>query len=111
IETQFTWVIKQTLQLLARAFSMPFAGNFAGTHGVGDFVSTCKNKARCFEMRCIFWFVNALLFGQLASIMAMPVPEDVKQVVGFVFVADSSGKVKPQGTGFFVTVKDPKVPD
>jgi hypothetical protein len=31
IETQFTWVIKQTRQLLARAFSVQFAGNFAGT--------------------------------------------------------------------------------
>jgi hypothetical protein len=31
IETQFTWVIKQTLALLARTFSLPFAGKSAGT--------------------------------------------------------------------------------
>ena len=31
IETQFAWVIKQTLQLLAQTFSLRFAGNFAGT--------------------------------------------------------------------------------
>lgn len=43
--------------------------------------------------------------------MAMPIPEDVKQVVGFVFVADGSGKPVAQGTGFFVTVKDAKVAD
>jgi hypothetical protein len=30
IETQLTWVIKQSLPLLARTFSLPFAGNFAG---------------------------------------------------------------------------------
>jgi hypothetical protein len=28
---EFTWVIKQTLPPLARAFSLQFAGNFAGT--------------------------------------------------------------------------------
>jgi len=31
IETQFTWVIKQTLPLFARALSVSFAGNSAGT--------------------------------------------------------------------------------
>jgi hypothetical protein len=31
---QFTWVIKQTLALLAQAFSMRFAGNFAGMRPV-----------------------------------------------------------------------------
>jgi hypothetical protein len=35
IETQFTWVIKQTLVLLARTFSVRFAGNSAGKIG-GD---------------------------------------------------------------------------
>jgi hypothetical protein len=33
IQTQFTWVIKQTLPLLARAFSLRFAGNSAGRFG------------------------------------------------------------------------------
>jgi hypothetical protein len=31
IQTQFAWVIKQTLELPARTFSLRFAGNFAGT--------------------------------------------------------------------------------
>jgi hypothetical protein len=31
IETQFTWLIKQTPPLLARTFSLQFAGNFAGS--------------------------------------------------------------------------------
>jgi hypothetical protein len=34
IESQFTCVIKQTLQLLTRAFSVRFAGNPAGTGAV-----------------------------------------------------------------------------
>jgi hypothetical protein len=31
-EAQFAWVIKGTLQLLARAFSLLFAGKSAGTY-------------------------------------------------------------------------------
>jgi len=31
IQTQFTWVIKPTLALLGRTFSVRFAGNFADT--------------------------------------------------------------------------------
>jgi hypothetical protein len=51
IQSQFTWVIKQTLALLARSFSVRFAGNSAGTHWIrlksGIQTDTCnKNKAR-----------------------------------------------------------------
>ena len=34
IQTQFTWVIKQTLAILGRTFSLRFAGNFAGSETV-----------------------------------------------------------------------------
>jgi Trypsin-like peptidase domain len=43
--------------------------------------------------------------------MAMPVPPEIKSVVTFIFVAGSSGTAAPQGTGFFVNVKDPTSPD
>jgi hypothetical protein len=31
VETEFTWVIKRTVTLLTRTFSVQFAGNFAGS--------------------------------------------------------------------------------
>jgi Trypsin-like peptidase domain len=62
-------------------------------------------------MHRLFWFANAFVIAQITPTMAMPIPADVKQVVGFVFVLDASGQPKPQGTGFFVTVKDPKIPN
>jgi hypothetical protein len=57
------------------------------------------------------WLAKMLLIIEVGSTMAMPIPEDVKQVVGFVFIAGPNGQAVPQGTGFFVTVKDPKVED
>jgi hypothetical protein len=57
------------------------------------------------NMYKVVW-LGVIITAMLSRTMAMPIPQDVKQVVGFVFVADSSGKLKPQGTGFFVVVKD-----
>jgi len=34
------------------------------------------------------------------------IPEEVKDIVGFIFIEDQSGKPTPLGTGFFVTVRD-----
>ena len=36
---------------------------------------------------------------------AMPVPEQVKSVVGFIFVKNPKGEMLPNGTGFFVGLK------
>jgi len=36
------------------------------------------------------------------------IPEEVKDVVTFIFIKDSLGKLKPNGTGFLVGVKDEK---
>jgi hypothetical protein len=43
IQTQFAWVIKQTLPLLAQTFSLLFAGNFAGSGAC--FLSYCGSLA------------------------------------------------------------------
>jgi hypothetical protein len=43
--------------------------------------------------------------------MAMPVPPEIKSIVAFIFVSGAPGTAVPQGTGFFVTVKDASSPD
>ncbi len=41
-EAQFPWVIKRTLLLLAQAFSVLFAGNFAGTYFCSGIIGRCR---------------------------------------------------------------------
>lgn len=45
------------------------------------------------------------------SVMAQKIPAEVKQVVAFIFVKAPDGKLIPNGTAFFVGVRDEKVPD
>jgi hypothetical protein len=59
---------------------------------------------------CITLAVVSLLIGSNA--MEMPIPPDIKHIVTFVYVPDSSsGELIPNGTAFFVVVpseQDPK---
>ncbi len=48
--------------------------------------------------------VVALLLAK-TPVRATPVPDEVKRVVGFIFVQDGSEEPRPLGTGFFVAVK------
>jgi hypothetical protein len=41
----------------------------------------------------------------------MPIPPEVKSTVAFVFLKDEKGKMIPNGTGFFVGVKNPSDPN
>src|SRR3972149_3685878 len=43
--------------------------------------------------------------------MATPIPPEVKSVVTFIFVEGKDQKLVPNGTGFFVGVKNPTNPD
>lgn len=42
---------------------------------------------------------------------AAKIPPEIKKVVAFIFVPDAQGKPVPNGTGFFVIVKDEKRPE
>jgi hypothetical protein len=46
-----------------------------------------------------------------ADIGAAPIPEDVKQAVTFIFIKDDSGNIIPNGTGFFVSLKNETDPN
>ncbi|MBW2063127.1 MAG: trypsin-like peptidase domain-containing protein [Deltaproteobacteria bacterium] len=43
--------------------------------------------------------------------MAAPVPSEIKSVVAFIFFTNEEGKLIPNGTGFFVGVKNPSNPN
>ena len=43
--------------------------------------------------------------------MAAPVPSEIKSVVAFIFITNVEGKLIPNGTGFFVGVKNPSTPN
>lgn len=45
------------------------------------------------------------------DVLTATIPSEVKQVVTFVFVPDAQGKPIPNGTGFFVGVKDERNPE
>lgn len=62
-------------------------------------------------MRRISAIFIILILLETIFIMAMPIPPEVKAVVAFIFVPGEDGKLIPNGTGFFVGVKDSKKPD
>lgn len=43
--------------------------------------------------------------------MAAPIPPEVKSVVAFIYIAKNDGKLAPNGTAFFVGVKNPSDPN
>jgi hypothetical protein len=57
--------------------------------------------------RTLLIVVTAIVFTSPTLNAAMQIPDQIKEVVGFLFVDDPSGRVVPQGTGFFVGVFKP----
>jgi hypothetical protein len=59
-------------------------------------------------MKMIRFFIVAfsLLLMWVVSATGVTIPPELKQLVAFVYVKDSAGKMVPNGTGFFVGVKD-----
>ncbi|MEF3078856.1 S1 family peptidase [Winogradskyella poriferorum] len=47
-----------------------------------------------------------LLFSLSSLLYSQAIPTEIKKTVGFIYAKDNFGKVKPQGTGFFVSVSD-----
>ena len=62
-------------------------------------------------MRIIFPIIISLLFISTDNISATTIPKEVKDVVTFIFIKNDSGQVIPNGTGFFVGVKDENDPN
>lgn len=56
-------------------------------------------------------FTTILIVMLASSLYPQPIPANVKKTVAFIFVPDKSGKPVPNGTGFFVGVKDTSKPD
>ena len=57
------------------------------------------------------WFAVALATIMGATALAVAIPANVKRIVTFVFVKRPNGELAPNGTGFFVGVKDKKRPE
>jgi hypothetical protein len=55
--------------------------------------------------------IAALLALCAGSIAVAAIPPEIKNVVAFVFEKDGKGNIVPDGTGFFVGVKDDSKPD
>ena len=87
IETQFTWVIQQIPQLLARTFSVQFAGNsagtFAGTFGMRIIGLLCYHFPRSNRTRLQLLLPVADFPDECRPFQTktMPVPRD-KEVTG-----------------------------
>jgi hypothetical protein len=61
------------------------------------------------DLRRILVFIAFTIFFGWGTVVAAPIPPEVKTVVAFVFVPGKQpGKAVPYGTAFFVGVKDPK---
>jgi hypothetical protein len=58
------------------------------------------------KLSSIFLLLGLMLGA--TSVVATPVPLEVKSTVAFIFIEDGSGGLKPNGTGFFVGVKNPQ---
>jgi len=55
-----------------------------------------------------YFIITILIIFMLGGIsMATPIPSEVKSVVVFIFVKNEEGDLIPNGTGFFVGVKNP----
>jgi len=64
-------------------------------------------------IKVVRFFAITILIGFISaySAMAAPIPPEIKTVVAFIFIANDDGKPVPNGTGFFVGVKNPSNPD
>lgn len=61
--------------------------------------------------RWIFFPLIVLVLLTGTDARATPIPSQVKEIVTFIFVRTPNGKLKPNGTGFFVGVKDDQNPE
>ncbi|WOD42517.1 S1 family peptidase [Hwangdonia lutea] len=50
--------------------------------------------------------ITIFLFSISNLLLSQAIPTEIKKTVGFIYAKDKFGKVKPQGTGFFVSVSD-----
>ena len=57
-----------------------------------------------------FLFVYFLLVPSPQT-CAAPIPDPVKKVIGFIFVSGANNQLLPNGTCFFLVVRDPKKPE
>jgi len=55
--------------------------------------------------------IAALLAVSSGSLVVAAIPPEIKNVVAFVFEKDAKGNIVPDGTGFFVGIKDDTKPD
>lgn len=62
-------------------------------------------------MTRMIFSVILLLFIFSKSVMATTIPQQIKEVVTFIFIKNGSGQFIPNGTGFFVGVKDENDPN
>lgn len=53
-------------------------------------------------------FAAALLISIVTFSKAQPIPNEVKSTIVFIYAPDSTGKLQPYGTGFFVGVRIPE---
>lgn len=77
---------------------------------------TCVTSTRMPPLRAIrAALIEALAFLLVLSWegvgMGMPIPEDIKKAVTFVFVRNDKGELVPNGTAFLVGVRGQKNPD
>ncbi len=61
--------------------------------------------------RQIFVASFLAVFLALSGASAAPVPSEIKSTVAFVYIQGADGELKPNGTGFFVGVPNPKKSD
>ncbi len=59
----------------------------------------------------IFLIILLLIVTSGVNVMATTIPQQVKDAVTFIFIKSDSGKPIPNGTGFFVAIKNENAPN
>lgn len=52
------------------------------------------------------FILTILMLFTTKAVMANVIPDDVKKVVSFIFIRNERGEIVPNGTGFFVSIKE-----
>ena len=65
------------------------------------------HRKQDYKMKRLLLFSAVTLLGIPASFAGMPIPQEVKKCVCFIFAPQSDGKLAPNGTGFFVNTQKP----
>ncbi|MDY6839791.1 MAG: trypsin-like peptidase domain-containing protein [Thermodesulfobacteriota bacterium] len=58
-------------------------------------------------MKKTLFSLVALLIAQSLAFSGMPIPQEIKKCVCFIFIPQADGKSVPNGTGFFVSTEKP----